>query len=73
MMRLPLPVLELLLAALTEPEPPARPRRYLVCVKCETQGHTVAPDALFEQWTCPACLSASDRTDRDWRGVGAGQ
>lgn len=57
----------------TSPESttPTRPRRFLVC-KCGEQGQA-APDSPVERWTCPRCLSASDRTDRDWRGEGAGQ
>jgi len=57
---------------MSEPTTPARPRRYLVCIKCGTQGHA-APESPVERWTCPRCLSSADRTDRDWRGVGAGQ
>jgi len=56
---------------MSEPTTPTRPRRFLVC-KCGEQGHA-APDSPVERWTCPRCLSAGDRTDRDWRGVGAGQ
>jgi hypothetical protein len=58
---------------MTEPTPPPRPRRYLVCIKCSKQGDRVAPEAPAERWTCPRCMSEADTTDRNWRGVGAGQ
>lgn len=57
---------------MTNPTTPTRPRRFLVCASCDARGH-LAPESPVERWTCPRCLSAGDRTDRDWRGVGAGQ
>lgn len=39
--------------------PPARPRRFLVCVHCPAEGE-VAPESPVERWVCPSCLRGRD-------------
>lgn len=46
-------------------QPPPRPRRFLNCRKCGTQGE-VAP--LVEKWVCPSCRLLEQPRDVLGRG-----